>query len=51
MKTLDTNIERAGKALLDSGCKGSCINMKVVEKYQLPVSKLHRLITPTDHET
>ena len=44
MKTLDTNIERAGKALIDSGCEGSCINTKVVEKYQLPDSKLHRHI-------
>jgi hypothetical protein len=44
MKTLDTNIERAGRALINSGCKGSCINTKVVEKYQLPVSKLHRPI-------
>ena len=44
MKTLDTNIERASRALIDSGCEGSCINTKVVEKYQLPVSKLHRPI-------
>jgi hypothetical protein len=41
MKTMDTNIERASKALLDSGCEGSCIDTKAVEKYQLPVSKLH----------
>jgi hypothetical protein len=44
MKTLDTNIKRASKALLDSGCEGSCIDTKAVEKYQLPVSKLHHPI-------
>jgi hypothetical protein len=44
MKTLDTNIERASKALLDSGCEGSCIDTKAVEKYQLSVSKLHHPI-------
>jgi hypothetical protein len=54
MKTLDTNIKRAGRALIDSGCKGSCINTKMLKNTNFLFQNFtapYLSITPMDHET
>ena len=37
---VDTNAEHKATALLDSGCEGSCIDTKYVERHSLNVHKL-----------
>ena len=42
--TLDSRSEHKARALLDSGCKGSCIDVKYIREHNLPTKKLARPI-------
>src|SRR6202042_3565152 len=42
--TLDTQVEHTANALIDSGCEGSCIDVKYVIRNKLNTRKLARSI-------